>query len=151
MKVRFRPYIVPHKPKLSPKIMTHCECCGRYMSSHTILAIDDAQLYVDEDTGKHYCGKCKTAILEIEGKWSEVNGLTVLAKCGPVKIWNSPVQALLTQTCVNCGSRAREFNSYKMHLRYLASGLCQKCQDEFFGDHPDEEHDGRTKERDDGR
>ena len=35
--------------------------------------------------------------------------------------------------CVSCGGEANNFRDALSRKEYTISGLCQKCQDEFFG------------------
>lgn len=36
-------------------------------------------------------------------------------------------------TCVTCGGPAIEFRNENSSNEYAISGMCQKCQDDFFG------------------
>lgn len=38
------------------------------------------------------------------------------------------------QVCLDCGGDASEFKNDKSFKEYHISGLCQKCQDEVFGE-----------------
>lgn len=44
-----------------------------------------------------------------------------------------------SEKCVMCGEDAKEFNDALSQKEYRISGLCQKCQDETFGDEPEPE------------
>ena len=43
-------------------------------------------------------------------------------------------QSLSTATCVCCGGEATKFNDELSKKEYTISGMCQKCQDEIFGE-----------------
>ncbi len=40
--------------------------------------------------------------------------------------------AIESDTCVHCGGGVVEFRDELSESEYVISGLCQKCQDEFF-------------------
>jgi len=41
--------------------------------------------------------------------------------------------AIRSNTCLNCRGEAVEFRSEKCRTEYTLSGMCQECQDDFFG------------------
>ncbi len=41
-------------------------------------------------------------------------------------------EALNTRTCISCGESATEFKDSKSAAEWRITGLCQKCQDDFF-------------------
>jgi len=38
--------------------------------------------------------------------------------------------------CVTCSSKVEGFDRELSQKEFLISGMCQKCQDEFFGEEP---------------
>jgi len=49
--------------------------------------------------------------------------------------------ALAAHQCVCCGGRAEEFRDEVSAEEYLASALCQRCQDEIFSESEKEQLD----------
>jgi hypothetical protein len=45
----------------------------------------------------------------------------------------SRLDCIKNDTCVMCGSVAREFRDDLSRKEFTISGICQKCQDETFG------------------
>lgn len=41
-------------------------------------------------------------------------------------------EALDTHTCISCNKPAIEFRDEKSAVEWRITGLCQKCQDDFF-------------------
>jgi len=43
------------------------------------------------------------------------------------------VKTIRADKCTTCGLIAKEFKNASSHKEYLISGMCQSCQDSFFG------------------
>jgi uncharacterized CHY-type Zn-finger protein len=48
-------------------------------------------------------------------------------------------KALTSNSCVKCGGPALEFKDELSRREYNISMMCQKCQDDFFGEFPEPE------------
>lgn len=53
---------------------------------------------------------------------------------GQLVFKNSPKECLDNETCIDCGGDATEFRDERSRNEYHISGLCQACQDKWFGE-----------------
>lgn len=65
-------------------------------------------------------------------KSTEIN--TLLEKLSKNIFNNSREKAIKNRTCVKCKQKIKKFKDKISEREYRLSGLCQCCQDEYFGE-----------------